>query len=198
MPFAFFLILSTLFPTRPPGLFGGGTPGGWKFQGSAGWKQLSEFIAPRRELYPSNRVLTLLYQYYLSSTDKYFSISALVLSSEGEGRGFDQGLFLASKAFMILWGLGKCLSGVCSSLNLLGEHVYEDSITSFFSTMESASLSLPWVVGRYRAEPIHWAAWCRPALLHSPVYLLNLQFWLVWIQWEAAAFLSVPILPAIY
>ena len=57
--------------------------------------------------------------------------------------------------------------------------------------------SLPWVGGRYRAEPIHWAAWCRPALLHSPVYLLNLQFWLVWIQWEAAAFLSVPILPAI-
>lgn len=38
---------------------------------------------------------------------------------------------------------------------------------------------------------------CRPAFLQSSVYLLRLQFWLVQIEWESAAVLSVRIFPGI-
>lgn len=181
---------------------------GWEFQGSAGRKQLRDIRCPREGAilqHPVGKWNHLKIQ--RKSFLQYFSISAFVLLSGRVGKRFWPRLVFAAKAvfyydFMKAWE-NACQEFTAVFMDTLLEKcfVYEERVTwvCLFSApwrvQDFSSCSLPWFGGRYIAKPIHRAPWCRPFLWHGPVYLSNLQFWLVWIEWESEAVLSVPFLP---
>ena len=91
-------------------------PWGLEFQGSAGWKQLSEFIGPPRELYSSNRVLTLVSVLLICSVSISTTYPVLIstlasLPQYCHLRGREEGLikacFLPLKLLWFYEGLGN-------------------------------------------------------------------------------------------